>query len=53
MGLDRINCKMLICDPSYALKAGISSKVKSVGKIVRCICILNHLIPNTKDVPSV
>jgi len=53
MGLDRINCKMLICDPSYALKGGISSKVKSVGKIVRCICILNHLIPNTKDVPSV
>jgi len=53
MGLDRINCKMLICDPSYALKGGISGKVKSVGKIVRCICILNHLIPNTKDVPSV
>lgn len=53
MGLDRINCKMLICDPSYALKGGISTKVKSVGKIVRCICILNHLIPNTKDVPSV
>lgn len=52
MGLDQINCKKIICDPSYALKAGLTHKVKSVGKVVRCICIMNHMIPNTKDVPS-
>jgi len=44
---------MLIIDPSYAIKANISTKLKSMGRIVRCICILSHLIPNTKDVPSV
>lgn len=40
MGLDQINCKMLICDPTYAVKAGLQHKVKSLGKIVRCICIM-------------
>lgn len=44
---------MIIADPSYALKAKLSGKVKSTGKIVRCICILNHPIPNTKNIPSV
>ena len=27
-------------------------KVKSVGQIIRCICILNHTISKTKDLPS-
>jgi len=27
--------------------------VKSIGKIIRCICILDHPVPNTKDAPSV
>ncbi|CAD8060461.1 unnamed protein product [Paramecium primaurelia] len=53
MGIEQINCKMIIADPSYALKAKLSNKVKSIGKIVRCICILNHPIPNTKNLPSV
>ena len=53
MGLDQVNCKMLICDPSYALKAGLTGKIKSVGKVIRCICIMNHFIPNTKEIPSV
>ncbi|CAD8211614.1 unnamed protein product [Paramecium octaurelia] len=53
MGLEQIKCKMIIADPSYALKANIPNKVKSIGKIVRCICILNHPIANTKNIPSV
>ena len=41
--------KILITEPSYVQKLG---KVKSVGKVIRRICILNHSIPNTKDVDS-
>lgn len=37
-------CKRVIGDPSY-----FSDKVKKVGQVVRCICIMNHPIPNTKD----
>jgi len=53
MGFDVINTPVVICDPSYALKAGLNTKVKSIGKVVRCICIMNHLVPNTKDIASV
>lgn len=45
-------CSMVICDPTYALKCGLSNKILSVGKVIRCICIIDHPIPNTKDVPS-
>ena len=41
--------KILITEPSYVQKLG---KVKSIGKVIRRICILNHSIPNTKDVDS-
>jgi Rab GDP dissociation inhibitor len=41
--------KYLVAEPSYVAKYG---KVKSTGKVIRCICILDHPIPNTKDVPS-
>ena len=41
--------KILITEPSYVQKFG---KVKSVGKVIRRICILNHPIPNTDDVAS-
>lgn len=34
----------VIGDPSY-----FPDKVKKMGQVVRCICILNHPIPNTKD----
>jgi len=37
-------CKQVYCDPSYA-----SDKVKKTGQVVRCICLLDHPIPNTKD----
>ena len=41
--------KILITEPSYVQKLG---KVKSSGKVIRRICILDHSIPNTKDVDS-
>lgn len=43
--------KMLIADPTYIKKLE-PKKVKSLGKIIRCICILNHPIEKTKDMAS-
>lgn len=40
--------KMVICDPSYVP----ADKVKNIGRIVRCIAILSHPIPNTNDADS-
>ncbi|KAG5459577.1 MAG: GDP dissociation inhibitor-domain-containing protein [Olpidium bornovanus] len=40
--------KQIIGDPSY-----FPDKVKSIGKVVRIICILKHPIPNTGDADSV
>jgi len=45
-------CKLLICHPSYLIKTGNEKKVKSIGKVVRCICIMEHTIPNTNNIPS-
>ena len=28
------------------------NKVKSVGKVIRCICIMDHTVPKTNDVAS-
>jgi len=44
---------MVVCDPTYALKCGLKDKVKNIGKVIRCICIMDHPIPGTKDLPSV
>jgi len=52
-GQEVAKCKMLICDPSYAIKCGLGDIVKSTGKVIRCICIMDHPIHNTKDTPSV
>ena len=41
--------KILITEPSYVRKLGM---VKSCGKVIRRICILDHTIPNSKDVDS-
>ena len=41
--------KILITEPSYVQKF---DKVKSVGKVIRRICILDHPIPKTNDVAS-
>jgi len=47
-------CKKLIGDPSYFLAAGGASaaKVKKVGQIARCICILSHPIKDTNNADS-
>ncbi|MBO6244095.1 MAG: hypothetical protein J6O41_06005 [Clostridia bacterium] len=41
--------KILITEPSYVEKL---KKVQTTGKVIRRICILNHSIPNTKNVDS-
>mmetsp|Transcript_22469 Transcript_22469/g.31247 ORF Transcript_22469/g.31247 Transcript_22469/m.31247 type:complete len:445 (-) Transcript_22469:195-1529(-) len=37
-------CKFVVGDPAY-----FPSKVKKTAQVVRCICIMNHPIPNTND----
>jgi len=44
-----IRCKSVICHPSYMIRTGNHSKVTKVGKAIRCICILDHPIPNSND----
>lgn len=46
-GSEVARCKQVYCDPSY-----VPDRVKKVGRVVRCICLLNHPIPNTKDALS-
>jgi len=46
-GDETAKCKQLFCDPSY-----VPDKVEKVGQVIRCICLLNHPIPNTKDALS-
>jgi Rab GDP dissociation inhibitor len=46
-------CKTVICDPTYAIRCGLKDRVKLVEKIIRCICILDHPIPGTDNLPSV
>ena len=41
--------KLLITEPSYVQKF---NKVKSIGKVFRRICLLNHPIPKTNNVDS-
>lgn len=51
-GDETAKCKMLIGHPSYMIKTGNEKKVKSIGKVIRCICIMDHPIPNTNNIPS-
>ena len=41
---------LIICDPSYVIS--MPGRVKKIGQIIRCICIMQHPIPNTKDAHS-
>lgn len=43
-GDEKAYCSQIYCDPSY-----VPDKVEKVGQVVRCICLMNHPIPNTKD----
>jgi len=40
-------CKFVIGDPSY-----FPDKVKKIGRVASCICILSHPVPNTNDAES-
>jgi len=40
-------CKQVYCDPTYA-----PASVSKAGKVVRCICLMDHPVPNTKDAAS-
>ena len=40
-------CKKILADPSY-----FSGKVRTVGNLLKAICILNHPIPNTENSDS-
>lgn len=46
-GNEVARCKQIYCDPSYVL-----DRVEKVGQVVRCVCILNHPIPNTNNALS-
>lgn len=46
-GSETAKCKQVYCDPSY-----IPERVEKVGQVIRCICLMNHPIPNTKDALS-
>jgi len=46
-GGETAKCKQVYCDPTY-----VTDKVKKVGQVVRCICLMDHPIPNTKDALS-
>jgi len=49
-GEEKAYAPMVICDPSYVLN--LPGRVKKVGQVIRCICLLQHPIPNTKDAHS-
>lgn len=40
-------CKQVFCDPTY-----VPDRVKKMGQVVRCICLMDHPIPNTNDTLS-
>lgn len=43
-GEEKAYCSQIYCDPSY-----VPDKVEKVGQVIRCICLMNHPIPNTRD----
>lgn len=45
--------KMVIANPAYFQMLGYSDRIKPVSKTIRCICIMNHPIPNTNDCNAV
>ncbi|ESO03565.1 hypothetical protein HELRODRAFT_79884 [Helobdella robusta] len=46
-GNDVARCDIVICDPTYA-----PDRCKTVGQVVRAICILDHPVPYTNDAAS-
>lgn len=46
-GNEIAKCKQVYCDPSY-----VPDRVRKKGKVIRCICLMDHPIANTKDALS-
>merc|ERR1711971_1222474 len=46
-GNETAKCKQVFCDPSYS-----PTHVRKTGQVVRCICLMDHPLPNTKDALS-
>jgi RAB proteins geranylgeranyltransferase component A (RAB escort protein) len=46
-GEEVAKCKQVYCDPSY-----VPDKVKKTGQVIRCICLMDHPVPNTRDALS-
>jgi Rab GDP dissociation inhibitor len=48
-GEELARAPIVLCDPSYAISMEM---VRSTGRVIRAICILNHDIPDTDHMPS-
>ncbi|XP_012278245.1 rab GDP dissociation inhibitor alpha [Orussus abietinus] len=46
-GDETASCKQVFCDPTY-----VPDRVKKVGQVIRCICLLNHPINGTNNALS-
>ncbi|XP_060531727.1 rab GDP dissociation inhibitor alpha [Cylas formicarius] len=46
-GNEIAKCKQVYCDPTY-----VPDRVRKAGKVIRCICLIDHPIANTKDALS-
>jgi Rab GDP dissociation inhibitor len=46
-GNETVKAKQVYCDPSY-----VPDRVEKVGQVIRCICLTDHPIANTKDASS-
>lgn len=46
-GNEIAKCKQVYCDPTY-----VPDRVRKKGKVIRCICLMDHPIANTKDALS-
>merc|ERR1712232_1397301 len=42
----------VIANPKYVVNAGLQAKVKTVGRVIRAICIINEPIKKTKETKS-
>jgi Rab GDP dissociation inhibitor len=49
-GSEVAKAPLVISDPSYV--QGTTGNIKSKGKVIRSICVMDHPIPNTKDATS-
>lgn len=51
-GEKKANAPQVIAAPKYVVGAGLHQKVKTVGRVIRAICIINEPVKKTKDTKS-